>query len=66
MPLINLKDIDNESSLRVRGTGCGQFAEIDNPRAIPACAGNGSEVDLSGRLLACHPCVCGEQQVFEA
>ena len=50
------------SSPRVRGTVHELPARLDDPRFIPACAGNGNPgTGSTPRLLAVHPRVCGER-----
>ncbi len=48
------------SSPRVRGTPWRHHSPRYRYRFIPACAGNSSTVDSTGKMKSVHPRVCGE------
>ncbi len=55
--------IRSGSSPRVRGTGVDGDRMTAVTRFIPACAGNGFDVNVIGLTTSVHPRVCGERGV---
>ena len=49
------------SSLRVRGTDRIERVLRQQPRVIPACAGNRNRQRIHRRVRPGHPCVCGDR-----